>query len=858
MHAASRGYTARGICRERWADLKARIDQFRQTRTWKWLRWPVLIGGGFFLLLVIVFFILYATVDLPDDPPELNSSVIVDAQGREIAVLAKDGLRVQVELKDISQPVKDAVIAAEDRRFYEHKGIDPFGVMRAFINDVRGRRTQGGSTITQQLVKNSYLSSERTLVRKAKEAILAMKLERKDNKDDILERYLNTVYFGRGAYGIEAAARVYFDSTASQLDVNHAALLVGMLRAPESADPATDPDAATKRRDTVINSMVETGTLTEAEAKAAKAQPLGATAASRPVTLTAGVAPFFVEWVRAQAIERFGAEAVYGGGLRIQTTLDIDDQKAAEAAVASVLLDPADPQAALVALDRDGNIKAYVGGRDFNVLQVDLARGKEGGGSGRQPGSTFKPFVLAAALQHGITLGTQFPAPATITLDAGGEQWTVDNYGEESFGVVDLTTATANSINTVYAQLMLEVGPRDAVATAKQAGIVSPLDEVVSLVLGTEEVSVLEMADAYLTFARDGEHVPATAITKVENADGDVLFEAPTDAKRAMGEDVARGVNYALQKVVEDGTGTAAQLDRPVAGKTGTTQENGDAWFAGYTPNYVAVVWMGYPEGPEHTMIDVEGVAAVTGGSLPARIWKAFMEQALADVEVVDFEPPPDEMLAANDAASALTLQPPNGDPGVTVNASGTGFKTCIEGWYLTFDGNEVTSPESGSTSDERRGIVRSARRRRARRAHGRGLVRLGRRRGGDRVRGVPGGGRDHDVELDHEHHRVEHHDHAADHHIVLHDNAVLHDDNDRAEHDVNDRHRRRRLATARLATSRSTSSTGRSSFSVASTARREPRSPVAKSARCGACWPRSWRSCRTRTSPTWPSPSTR
>ena len=223
--------------RERWADLKARIDQFRQTRAWKWLRWPVLVGGGFFLLLLIVFFVLYATVELPDEPPELNSSVIVDAQGREIAVLAKDGLRVQVDLDDISQPVKDAVIAAEDRRFYDHKGIDPFGVARAFVNDVRGRRTQGGSTITQQLVKNSYLTSERTLVRKAKEAILAMKLERKANKDDILERYLNTVYFGRGAYGIEAAARVYFDSTAAQLDVNRAALLIGMLRAPRRPTP---------------------------------------------------------------------------------------------------------------------------------------------------------------------------------------------------------------------------------------------------------------------------------------------------------------------------------------------------------------------------------------------------------------------------------------------------------------------------------------------------------------------------------------------------------------------------------------------------------------------------------------------
>ncbi len=684
--------------------IRSATQRFRKSRAWRRLRWPVFVGGGFFLLGVATFVVLYLTVDLPDEPPALSSSTIVDARGREIAVLAKDGLRFEVPLAAVAQPVKDAVIAAEDRHFYEHSGIDPVGVARAFLNDIRGRPIQGGSTITQQLVKNTYSSRKRTVARKATEAILAMKLERREGKDEILERYLNTVYFGRGAYGIEAAARVYFDSSAARLDTNQAALLVGLLRAPETADPATNPAEATRRRDLVLDAMVDTHRLRPADAAAAKAAPLGATAASHPVSLTAGVAPWFVEWIRQQAVDQFGAETVYGGGLTIHTTLDLDDQQAAEDALASTLTDPADPQAALVALDRDGGIKAYVGGRDFATLQVDLARGKEGGGSGRQPGSTFKPFVLATALQHGIALGTTFPAPATITLDTPSGPWTVDNYGGEDFGVVDLLSATVNSVNTVYAQVMARTGPRDVAATAGRMGINSPLDEHVSLALGTEEVSVLELTDAYLTLAREGNHVEPYGITRIENADGRVVFEAPTQkGDEAMSEDVARAVTYALEQVIAKGTGKAASLDRPVAGKTGTTQAYSDAWFAGYTPNYVAVVWMGYPEGADRPLTDVHGVRAVTGGTLPAQIWKAFMEQALVDVEPADFTPPPDEMLeTAPVGGGQLTVDPTTGNPGVTVLARGTGFEECVAGWYVTFDESVSTAPEVGSTADER------------------------------------------------------------------------------------------------------------------------------------------------------------
>jgi penicillin-binding protein 1A len=689
-------------------DEGSRFAAFRASRSWRIARWPILAGAVLVIGAAIGLAAVYASVELPAEPPSVESSVILDTNGEEIAILQKDGLRVPVELDEVAPVVVDALIAAEDRRFRDHGGIDPIGMVRAVVANLRGGN-QGGSTLTQQLVKNSYLDRERTITRKVREAILSIKLEREADKDEILERYLNTVYFGRGTYGIEAAARVYFDTSAADLDLAQAALLVGLLRAPESADPTENPGEAERRRQTVLDAMVETGDIPERRARRAGNRDLGATPVPSPVTLTAGVAPHFVEWVRAEAIERFGTEAVYGGGLRITTTLDLDDQRAAEEAVAAVLDQPGDPQAALVGLGRDGAVRAYVGGRDFDELQVDLARGAEGGGTGRQPGSTFKAFVLAAALEQDIPLGTPYPGPASLDVETPDGPYEVENYGGQGFGTIDLEDATADSVNTVYAQLAQDVGPQSVVDTAERAGITSPMEPHASLVLGTSEVSVLELADSYLTFARDGEQVDPWAIARVEDADGDVVFEAEEPfADRAVAEGPARAVTHALRRVLADGTGTAAALDRPVAGKTGTTQDNGDAWFVGYTPDYAAAVWLGHPEGSGTPMSDVRG-GPVTGGGLPAEIWRLFMERALADIEPRDFEPPPDDLLRAPEPpAGTLTVEPAAVDPGETVTVSGSGFEDCVDGWHVTLEPGGVSSPvEEDSESSERSARLR-------------------------------------------------------------------------------------------------------------------------------------------------------
>ena len=662
----------------------------------RWIRWPFVALLAFVVLSLAGFAFLWATVDLPDETPMPQSAVIVTEAGEELAVVAPEGLRFEVPLSEVAPIAVQSVLAAEDRNFYSHGGIDPRGIARALWQNVRDDTTQGGSTITQQLVKLVYTDGERSLTRKLREAILAMKLDRTADKDDILERYLNTVYFGRNAYGIEAAARAYFGISAAELTLPQSALLAGLIRSPETADPAEDPDEAARRRTTVLDALVETGDITEAERDEADASDLGAVAVEDRGT-QATAAPHFVDRVREEAIDILGEEAVYGDGLRIVTTLDLRQQQAAELAIAEVLTEPGDPQAALIALDTDGAIRAYVGGRDYAALQLDLVRGAGGGGSGRQPGSTFKPFVLTAALQAGVTLGDRFPAPATIELDLGSETWEVDNYGGEGYGTLTVAQATADSVNTVYAQLADQVGPGAVADAAHQLGIQSELGTQPSVALGAEEVSPEELARAYLTLANDGNRIEPYAIVRIEDGEGNVVWEPdPPAMERAVDVDVARAVTYALRDVIESGTGTAADIDRPAAGKTGTTQDNVDAWFAGYVPGYASVVWMGYPEGSQ-PMDDVHG-RSVTGGSFPAQIWARFMAAALDGREVVEFEEPPEDLLAESRDEPSVTAPTSTGGSDITTSSS-TSTTAGGESTTSTTDGGDTTTTMPPTTA---------------------------------------------------------------------------------------------------------------------------------------------------------------
>lgn len=673
-------------------DAEATTPMWRQRAgaAWHYLRWPTYAGAGLLGLLILLGIWIWTTTDLPDAAASGESAVLLDRNGDELAVLAQDGLRLEVSLDEIDPSVVDALVAAEDQRFYDHDGIDPVGIVRALWNNVRHDDLQGGSTITQQLVKNVYLNDDRTISRKVREAVLSVKLEQTASKDEILERYLNAVYFGRGAYGIEAAATTYFDVSAAELVPEQSALLIGLLRAPEALDPTSSADAAKERRDAVLAAMGDIGALDPDEVEAAQKTSVEVLDEASPTTLSAGVAPHFVEKVRADLVDEFGEQALYDRGLVVHTTLDIEDQEAAEAAVAESLDDPEDPQAAVVGIDRSGAIRAWVGGRDYETLKLDLV--SDEAGTGRQPGSTFKPLVLTANFEAGNGAGQQFPAPPEITLDIPPEPWTVQNAGGAGYGTLSLFEGTVNSVNTVYAQALAQVGPEAVVDVAERMGIVSELDAQPSIALGTEEVSPLELATVYSTFSRSGERIDPYRYTKVETRSGDVLFELEEpETARAIEANVADTVSHILSEVPKRGTATRAKLDRPMAAKTGTTQRNADAWLAGYTPEYTAIVWMGDADG--NTPMDTVDGEKVFGGSIPAQIWHDFMSVALEDVEPTDF-PAPDQALLGDPAGEAtLDVSPSRVEPGDRITVRGAGFEACVNGWQVAVNGPTVAAP---------------------------------------------------------------------------------------------------------------------------------------------------------------------
>ncbi len=612
---------------------------------------PAGSAAGFWALL---------NLDLPGNVPEDTNprirsypSVVVDAAGNPIAEFRAFELTVPIRYRDIPEVVKDAVVAIEDQRFWEHRGVDPEGLLRAAItNWQEGEVVQGGSTITQQYVKNTYTTGERDVARKLREALIATRLERQLTKDEILFRYLNTTYFGDGAYGIGAAAESYFNKPVSELTLSEAALLAGAIASPANYAPRVNAATAESRRRTVLRAMRRQDLITRHQFRVARRRhiwyaPLGpapgpATVVQAPPRGGASAYPYFVDYVRRELETRYGHRQLYRGGLRIETTLDPALQAQAEASVAETLYGTAAPlEMALVSVDPStGHVRALVGGRDFAASQVNLALG---GSVGMQPGSSFKTIVLAAALEHGIEPETTFDAPASLEVPGCDPTCTINNYDFEDHGTMTLRAATHNSINTVYAQLIEQLGPQTVAEMAQRLGV-SAIDPArpygVSLALGAYEVSPLDMAAANATLANRGVRQQVTPIRRVLDRRGNVLenHTAP-EGEQVVDPAVADTASDILRGVIEEGTGEAAAIGRPAAGKTGTTQEYRAAWFAGYTPQLSTAVWMGYSDVPRPLM-GIKGVGSVSGGSFPAETWGRFMRAAMTGVPVLDFVAP--------------------------------------------------------------------------------------------------------------------------------------------------------------------------------------------------------------------------
>jgi penicillin-binding protein 1A len=662
-------------------------SRLRKVLRWTlWLAVPAIaVAAGTVIGLIYAF----ARVPLPTEIPTAQTIVFLDETGRvEVGTLTAQENRRVVLLDKIPQSTRQAVLAAEDRDFYEHGGISWRGLARASAaNLLRRRISEGGSTITQQYVKNAFpgVGNDRTLFRKLKEAVLAVKLERKFSKDQILEFYLNTVYFGRGAYGVDAAARTYFSVpnkkkvTVEDLTPGQSALLAGVIRSPEYYGKKEHAASLKIRRDYILQAMVDRGWLSAKAGRTATASKLGVSWKAARQGIANSRAPFFLEKVRQYLVARYGAEAVSAGGLRVRTTLDLKMQRQADDTIKRILDNPkTDPKAALVAIDpRNGAVRAMYGGRSYRSRQWNYATD-----SVREAGSTMKPFVLAQALNAGISINTNYPGPAELIVD--GEDF--HNYGDTPYGMLNLRDATRLSVNTVYVQLMQAVGPDPVVKFARAHGLEAELDgragtdrdprpleappllkPVLSQSLGSGSVTTLQLASAFGTWANRGVHQTPHLVEKVVDTRGRVLEDyTHQQGKQVIAQVHADTINMVLKGAVENGTGTAARLfGREVAGKTGTSSDYTDARFVGYTPNLVTSVWLGF-DNNNHKLLNVRGLSAVSGGSLPAQIWHDFMDQATRNRPVESFVPPADlggQVLNPTTTAPPVTV-PPTTQPG--------------------------------------------------------------------------------------------------------------------------------------------------------------------------------------------------
>ena len=653
---------------------------------------PIAVTGT----IVGAFLYLPLPATLPEARAGVESQIshVYLASGQEIAQFRKFETSIPVSPKDIPDVLKQAVVASEDRRFYSHGGVDVLGSLRALWADLRGKGyVQGGSTITQQYVKNAYLNQRRTILRKVREAVLATQLDRQLPKDQVLYRYLSYIYFGGGAYGVGAASDSYFGKRVNDLTLSEAALLAGVIPAPSRYDPRINPSLAEDRRLAVLREMLDQRRITVSQYDAAAAQKIyiitkfgpkaGATNILPPRQVKTAY-PYFVDYLLKYLLARYPPDLVYRGGLRIVVTLDPDVQAAADAAVQNALAGTQAPlDMALAAVEPPtGYVKAIVGGRDYYAPgsgQNNLALGHcpaspeikvgqvgpqppfcvPGGGSGRQPGSSFKPFTIATAFEEGITPSRTYYAPHVYQYPhcpASNSQCFVHNVEGDREGDLSMREATWYSVNTWFVQLVQDVGPKRVAELAHRLGItmVDPAKpHYAGITLGAEEVSPLDMASAYGVFAARGLRFGPTPVLRITDLHGKVWEDntkpdASDPSHRVLKEVVADNVTDILRGVIAQGTAyPRADIGRPAAGKTGTTDNNTNAWFVGYTPTLSTAVWMGYSDSALRPLLNIKGFGRVFGGTIPAATWHDFMSAALKNVPATDFnQPAPIEPLA--------------------------------------------------------------------------------------------------------------------------------------------------------------------------------------------------------------------
>ncbi|SHK43307.1 penicillin-binding protein 1A [Selenomonas ruminantium] len=570
--------------------------------------------------------------DLANDILPPASSQIYDINGNEIANVHAAENRRPVKIAQVPKQLQDAFVAVEDNRFYEHSGVDPRGIARALYTNIRGHGVaEGGSTITQQLAKNAYLTQERTITRKVQEVFLALQLERQYTKREILEMYLNQIYFGQGAYGVQAAAQTYFGKDVEDLDLNECAMLAGIPKSPNYFSPLNNLQAAQERKAVVLDQMEKYGYINHSTAEKTKKEEMKLV---KPVKKSeTGEASYFIDYVTQKLIDKYGADAVYKEGLKIYTTIDMDMQKAAEATVSKLPTYKTDgnglgqPQMALVAIDpHNGYVKAMVGGRgndQFNRATMAV----------RQPGSAFKPFVFVAALENKFTPNTVIN---DSPIDING--WRPRNDSGNFSGRVTMREVARYSMNVPTVKIAQKLGIDKPIYYAQEMGISTFVlegpqnDRQLATALGgmTKGVTPLEITSAYGTFANKGVHVEPVVIVKVLDRNGKVLEQNEPKQRSVVSESSAAELTDMLEDVVKKGTGTRANIGRPAAGKTGTTSNYNDAWFVGYTPDLVAGVWIGND--------DNTPTQGIMGGHLPAEIWKAFMQKAVAQIPAKNFD----------------------------------------------------------------------------------------------------------------------------------------------------------------------------------------------------------------------------